>query len=122
MVKIYINVLKFNEKWHIFKLYLSVVLSKKESRDIHGNLERSPLNTAPPTYTISIADIACIFNLSESDFRCLKMQRKAFRELKKEDTFGSDLTAENMPLGDAEKASSDNNIPQEKPAVKANYP
>ena len=39
------------------ELYLSMVLTKKESRYLSGNLGQNQLNTAPPTSTISIADM-----------------------------------------------------------------
>ncbi len=50
------------------KLYLSVVLTKKESRYLSGNLGQDQLNTAPPTSTISISDLVGIVNPSEGDF------------------------------------------------------
>lgn len=50
------------------KLYLSVVLTKKESRNLSGNLGQNQLNTAPPTSVISIADLISIVNPSEGDF------------------------------------------------------
>lgn len=50
------------------KLYLSVVLAKKESRHLSGNLGQNQLNTAPPTSTISISDLVGIVNPSEGDF------------------------------------------------------
>ncbi len=55
-------------KKNINKLYLSVVLTKKESRYLSGNLGQNQLNTAPPTPTISIADLVGIVNPSEGDF------------------------------------------------------
>ena len=61
-----LEVKEFNDKAN--KLYLSVVLTKKESRYPHGNLEQSPLNTATPASAISIADLVGIVNPSEGDF------------------------------------------------------
>ena len=45
-----------------------MVLAKKESRDLSGNLGQNQLNTAPPTSTIIIADLVGIVNPSEGDF------------------------------------------------------
>ena len=50
------------------KLYLSVVLTKKESRHLSGNLGQNQLNTAPPTSIISISDLVAIVNPTEGDF------------------------------------------------------
>lgn len=50
------------------KLYMSVVLAKKESRVLDGNLGQNQLNTAPPTSTLSISDLVGIVNSSEGDF------------------------------------------------------
>ncbi len=66
IIPVKLEVKEFNDKAN--KLYLSVVLTKKESRYPHGNLEQSPLNTATPASTISIADLVGIVNPSEGDF------------------------------------------------------
>lgn len=66
IIPVKLEVKEFNDKAN--KLYLSVVLTKKESRYPHGNLEQSPLNTATPASAISIADLVGIVNPSEGDF------------------------------------------------------
>ena len=45
-----------------------MVLTKKESRDLSGNLGQDQLNTAPPTSVISIANLVGIVNFFEGDF------------------------------------------------------
>ena len=66
IIPVKLEVKEFNDKAN--KLYLSVVLTKKESRYPHGNLGQNQLNTAPPTSTISISDLVSIVNPSEGDF------------------------------------------------------
>lgn len=66
IIPVKLEVKEFNDKAN--KLYLSVVLTKKESRYPHGNLEQSPLNTATPASIISISDLVSIVNPSEGDF------------------------------------------------------
>lgn len=66
IIPVKLEVKEFNEKAN--KLYLSVVLTKKESRYLHGNLGQNQLNTATPAFTISIADLVGIVNPSEGDF------------------------------------------------------
>lgn len=50
------------------KLYLSVVLTKKGSQHLGGNLGQDQTKTTPLTSTISIADLVGIVNPSEGDF------------------------------------------------------
>lgn len=66
IIPVKLEVKEFNDKSN--KLYLSVVLTKKESRYPHGNLGQNPLNTATPASAISIADLLGIVNPKEGDF------------------------------------------------------
>ena len=50
------------------KLYLSVVLTKKESRYLSGNLGQDQLNTAPPTLeTLLLRKMHCLFLYVRND-------------------------------------------------------
>jgi len=67
IIPVKLEVKEFNQETN--KLYMTVVLSKKENRDLHGNLDYdNQLNAATPASDISISDLVRNVNPSEGDF------------------------------------------------------